>query len=156
VIEAVRPAAADDVERLAALAAAAVAEQADGRGGAIWSVREARALPAGPSFEEALDAPQGTVLCGTLDDVVVGYAVVEVEELRNGERLGVLGDLYVEPEAREVGVGELLADEVVAWCQARGCVGIDSLVLPGNRSSKNFFEMLGFTARAIVVHRSLR
>jgi ribosomal protein S18 acetylase RimI-like enzyme len=96
------------------------------------------------------------VLCGTLDDVLVGYAVVGVEELRSGERLGVLDDIYVEPEAREVGLGEMLVEQAVAWCRERQCVGVDSLVLPGNRSSKNFFEMLGFTARAIVVHKSLR
>jgi GNAT superfamily N-acetyltransferase len=155
-IESVRPATASDLERLSALSAAGVAEQADGRGGAIWSVRESRPVPAGPSFEAVLGHPDHTVLCGTLDDVVVGYAVVGIEELRSGESLGVLDDIYVEPEAREVGVGELLVEQVVEWCRLRKCVGIDSLVLPGNRSSKNFFEMLGFTARAIVVHKSLR
>jgi len=155
-IEAVRAASADDVERLSALAEAAVAEQVDGRGGAIWSVREARPVPAARSFEDALGDPARTVLCGTLDDAVVGYAVVGTEELRDGEHLGVLADIYVEPDAREVGVGELLVERSVEWCRERGCVGVDSLVLPGNRSSKNFFEMLGFTARALVVHKSLR
>jgi hypothetical protein len=40
----------------------------------------------------------------------VGFAAVVVEQLRSGARLGVITDLYVEPEAREVGVGEVLAD----------------------------------------------
>jgi ribosomal protein S18 acetylase RimI-like enzyme len=155
-IEAVRPASASDLERLSELSAIAVAEQAGARGGAIWSAREARPDPAGPSFAAVLGTPDHAVLCGTLDDVLVGYAVVGVEELRSGERLGVLDDIYVEPEAREVGLGEMLVEQAVAWCRERQCVGVDSLVRPGNRSSKNFFEMLGFTARAIVVHRSLR
>jgi hypothetical protein len=43
----------------------------------------------------------------------------------------------------------------VAWCREQACVGIDALALPGNRATKNFFEMLGFTARALVVHKVL-
>ena len=74
---------------------------------------------------------------------------------RDGGVLGVLDDIYVEPEAREVGVGEALMDAVEAWCRGRGCIGIDSLALPGNRETKNFFETLRSVARAIVVHRSL-
>jgi GNAT superfamily N-acetyltransferase len=155
VIEAVRPATAEDLARLAELAAGGIAEQVGDRGGAIWAVREARPLPADVSLASLVDAPDHAVLCGTLDDVVVAYAVVRVEALRDGRNLGVLTDVFVEPEAREVGLGELLVDEVVAWCRARGCTGVDALVLPGNRATKNFFEMLGFTARALVVHKAL-
>jgi hypothetical protein len=32
---------------------------------------------------------------------------------------------------------------------------MDSLALPGDRATKNFFESFGLKARAIVVHRSL-
>jgi hypothetical protein len=46
-------------------------------------------------------------------------------------------------------------DAIVAWAEAAGCVGIDSLALPGNRETKNFFETFGLVARAIVVHRPL-
>jgi GNAT superfamily N-acetyltransferase len=155
VIEAVRPATSEDLERLAALASVGVAEQLGDRGGAIWAVREARPVPAEASLGPLIDDPRHAVLCGTLDDVVLAYAVVGVEELRDGRTLGVLTDVFVESEAREVGLGELLVDEVVAWCRARGCAGVDALVLPGNRATKNFFEMLGFTARALVVHKSL-
>jgi GNAT superfamily N-acetyltransferase len=156
VIEAVRKATAADVERLAELAAMAVAEQVGDRGGAIWSVREAREVPAATSLAAVLDDETRVVLCGTLDDVVLAYAVVGVEVLRDGSSLGILSDVYVEPEARAVGIGELLVDAVIEWCGARDCIGIDALVLPGNRATKNFFEMLGFTARALVVHKKLR
>ena len=43
---------------------------------------------------------------------------------------------------------------LVDWCGARGCFGVDSLALPGDRHTKNFFESFGLVARAIVVHRS--
>jgi GNAT superfamily N-acetyltransferase len=155
VIEAARPATAADVPRLAELAAAAVAEQVDGRGGSVWSVREAREVPASPSLAAEVEDPSVLVLAGTIDDAVVGYAAVRTEVLRDGRTLGVVTDVYVEPEARAVGVGERLLDAVLAWCTKQGCSGVDALALPGNRETKNFFETFGFTARALVVHRSL-
>lgn len=154
-IESARPATAADVPRLAELAAAAVAEQSESRGGSVWSVREARAVPASPSLASEVDDPARLLLAGTIDDAVVGYAAVRTEVLRDGRRLGVLTDVYVEPEARAVGVGERLLEAVLAWCAERGCSGVDALALPGNRETKNFFETFGFTARALVVHRSL-
>ncbi len=154
-MEGVRPAVPDDVERLAELTADAVAEQVEGRGGRIWSQREARALPATSSLEAAVADPARLVLAGTIDEAVVAYAVTEVEELRTGSKLGVVSDIYVEPGARAIGLGEAMMDRVVEWCAAQGCVGIDALALPGNRSTKNFFETFGFKARALVVHRAL-
>ena len=153
--EAARPATAADLERLAGLAAAAVAEQVGERGGSIWSTREARAQPADASLREDLDADDRLLLVGTIDDAVLGYACVRTETLRDGRLLGVLTDVYVEPEARAVGIGEVLIDAVLAWCTERGCTGVDGLALPGNRETKNFFETFGFTARALVVHRKL-
>ena len=154
--EAARPATAADVPRLGELVAEAVAEQAEGRGGRIWAARETRALPAEASLAALVADPGALVLAGTIDATIVGYAVAVTEQLRTGDRLGVVTDVYVDPGARGVGVGEALLDQVVAWCEAAGCIGIDALALPGNRSTKNFFESFGFTARAIVVHRRLR
>ena len=150
-----RAARADDVPILAELVAIAVDEQREGRGGAVWSVREARARPADASLQAALGEPDHLVLAGTYDGSVVGYAVAHHEELRDGGRLGVIADVFVLPGARDVGVGEALVEGVLGWCRATGCRGIDALALPGNRATKNFFETFGFTARAIIVHRDL-
>jgi GNAT superfamily N-acetyltransferase len=95
------------------------------------------------------------VWAGTIDDVVVGYAIVRREELRTGEVLAVVDGLYVEEEARQVGVGEALMEQVLAWATARGCTGVDAIALPGSRATKNFFEESGFTARLLVMHRRL-
>jgi ribosomal protein S18 acetylase RimI-like enzyme len=151
--EAARPAVPADLPALAVLAGQGVAEQVEARGGPVWSAREARALPAEPSLQADLDDEQVLVLAGTLDGVVVGYLVARVEDLRDGTTLGRLTDVFVEPGAREVGVGELLVDAALDWCETRGCRGVDASVLPGNRATKNFFESMGFTARAITVHR---
>jgi len=158
--EAARPATAADRDPIVALAGRALAELAPTRGGEVWRRREARPEPLGASIDAALaeaERPRGAtfVVVGTLDDVIVGYGVVSEEALRDGARLGVVEDIYVEPDARGVGVGEAVMDALLAWCEARGCVGVDALALPGNRATKNFFERFGLTARAIVVHRRL-
>ncbi len=152
-MESARLATPDDVPALARLAAEAVAEQRDARGGRLFAARETRPLPADESLAEAVADPDQLVLVGLIDDVPVGYAVVRTEALRDGSVLGIISDLFVEPRAREVGVGEELIERALAWCRERGCAGVDGLALPGNRETKNFFESFGFTARAIVVHR---
>ena len=153
--EAARAASSEDLPRLAELARAAIEELSATKGGELWARREARREPVEESLAADL-ADDGTlVLAGTIDDAVVGYAVARTETLADGNVLARVTDLYAEPEAREVGVGEALLETVVKWATERRCAGIDSLVLPGNRETKNFFESFGLVARAIVVHRPL-
>jgi ribosomal protein S18 acetylase RimI-like enzyme len=125
------------------------------RGGELWAVREAWPEPLEDAYDALLTRAEALLVVGTIDDVVVGHGAVVVELLRSGARLGVVTDLYVEPEAREVGVGEAMADAVVAHCERHHCMGIDAPALPGHRAAKNFFEAHGFTARALVMHRRL-
>ena len=73
----------------------------------------------------------------------------------DGGLLGVVTDLYTEPGCRDLGIGEVTMQALLDWCAERGCFGVDSLALPGDRHTKNFFESFGLVARAIVVHRSL-
>jgi ribosomal protein S18 acetylase RimI-like enzyme len=154
-VEGSRPATADDLPRIVELARLLRHELVPMKGGALWSNREALAEPLDVGYAQLLERDDALVIVGTVDETVVGFGVVTLEQLRTGEMLGVITDLFVEPGARAVGVGESMADELVAFCAARGCAGIDTLALPGHRAAKNFFEESGFTARAIVMHRRL-
>ena len=154
-MEAARPATADDVTALVALATAARDEVAGLRGGDIWRVKEARQDPLEPALAAAVADAGAQVVVGTVDGVVVGYATTTVESLADGRTLAVLSDLYVDPEARSVGIGEAMMELVLQWCRERGCTGIDSIALPGARDTKNFFEESGFTARALTMHHKL-
>ena len=154
-MEAARAATAADIDRLVALALELRGELRVMRGGALWEVRESRVRPVAEIFAELLTRDDTIVLAGTIDDVVVGYGTLELETLRDGRRLAVIGDLYVEPDARAVGVGEAIATELVARATAAGCIGVDAFALPGHRATKNFFERAGFTARALVMHKPL-
>jgi GNAT superfamily N-acetyltransferase len=104
------------------------------------------------SFEALLADPERRVLVGTLDQIVTGLAVCHVEPLADGSRLGVIDGCYVEPEARGIGLGHLLADTAVAWLQGQACTGVDGIALPGDRLAKGFFESSGFKARLLVMH----
>lgn len=150
-----RPATADDLPALVTLATAAIEELTPHRGGEVWRRQQARPVPPGDSLRDDLDDPDAHVVVGTLDDTAVGYGVLRVEHLRDGSRLGVISDLFTLDGAREVSVGEEMMDALVAWAGEQGCFGVDSLALPGDRATKNFFESFGLVARAIVVHRPL-
>ena len=154
-MEGSRPATIDDLPRIVDLARLLRHELVPMKGGALWANREALAEPLDDAYAQLLDRDDAFIVVGTVDETVVGFGVVTLERLRSGETLGIVSDLFVEPDARAVGVGESMADELVAFCAARGCVGIDTLALPGHRAAKNFFEESGFTARAIVMHRRL-
>ena len=153
--EGTRLATDDDLPRLVELARGAVAELAGGRGGAVWARDAARREPFEAQLRDEIADPAHLVLVGTVDEVVMGYAVATVRRVADGGLLGVVTDLFTEAGVRELGVGEVMMDALLAWCREQGCFGVDSLALPGDRHTKNFFESFGLVARAIVVHRAL-
>src|SRR5205085_1707089 len=111
--------------------------------------------PLEETYTTFLGRSDATLVVGTLDEVVVGAGALEIETVADATRLGVVRELFVEPAARAVGVGETILDVLIAFCRAHGCRGIDALALPGDRATKNFFEQQGLTARALVMHRDL-
>jgi GNAT superfamily N-acetyltransferase len=153
-VEAARAATVADVARVATLCRALADELTPTRGGAAWAAREARREPLEEAFASLVAAPDAHVVVGTIDGVVVGFGTLHVEHLVDGPR-GVLTELYVEPGARGVGVGEAITEQLLRACAEAGCVGIDAWALPGQRAAKNFFEDAGFSARLLVMHRRL-
>jgi GNAT superfamily N-acetyltransferase len=154
-MEPARAAVPSDLPVLVTLARLLRAEMADQRGGPLWTTREARPEPHDETLESLLGRDDAAIIVGTIDGSIVGFGTVEIETLRDNTLLGVIGDLFVEREARAVGVGESIAEMIVAFCAAAGCIGIDAYALPGARDAKNFFERSGFTARALVMHHKL-
>jgi ribosomal protein S18 acetylase RimI-like enzyme len=158
-VEGARLATIDDLSRLEGLIADAHADLAKSRGGELWlrgvgvDTQPIDAIAA--DVRASADDGDRLVVVGTTEQVVVGFATAKIAALGDGGRLGVIDALYVEPEAREIGVGEAMMDLVVTWAREHGCEGIDATVMPGNREGKNFFERFGLVARAIVVHRRL-
>jgi ribosomal protein S18 acetylase RimI-like enzyme len=155
-VEGARAATRADLADVVRLAEALRDELVSMRGGDLWSAREARPEPLEVAFGALLERDDALLVVGTIDDAVVGFGALEIETLRTGDRLGRITDLFVEVDARSVGVGEAMVEDLVERCRALDCIGIDTLALPGHRAAKNFFEEHGFTARSLVMHHSLR
>jgi GNAT superfamily N-acetyltransferase len=136
------------------MAEAAAAALHGSRGAELMLLREAEPADA-TQVGEWLHAGNVAVFVGTLDDVAVGAGVAHVEVLTGGTLLAVVTMLWVDEEARSVGVGEAILERLVEWARAAGCASIDAYALPGERITKNFFEAAGFKARLLTVSHRL-
>ncbi|HLY83502.1 MAG TPA: GNAT family N-acetyltransferase [Acidimicrobiales bacterium] len=154
-MEAARSATAADLPRLAELWRDARAELGPMRGGQLLLAHGGRVEPVEKSLLADLDDPERGLWVGTIDETVIGYAAGRVEDLDDRTRLGVITELFVEPDARAVGVGEAMMATMLVWFADRRCEGVDAVALPGHRATKNFFEDFGFTARLLVMHHRL-
>jgi GNAT superfamily N-acetyltransferase len=151
-----RPATTDDLDPLTELATAARTSIEGVRGGSVrLSVDRGRGGDQG-HLASAITSETQLLLVGLLDEVVVGYLLAALQATPGGMLLAEIEELYVEPDAREVGVGDALFALTLDWCVTQGCDGLDAVALPGDRATKNFFESHGLVARAIVAHRALQ
>ena len=120
----------------------------------LLAIRYPEALDAA-GFQRLLETGGVRAWVGDLDGATVGFAAARLVELSDDTSLAEIDALYVLPEARGVGLGEALMDEVLAWAAGAGAAAVDAVALPGDRVTKNFFERYGMTARALQVHRRL-
>ena len=125
------------------------------RGGSAHLALHGRREPLVESFAADTSDPGVLVVSGTVAGIVLGYGVCRLIETREQSLLAVIEEIYTDPDARRVGVGEAMLDLIIEWASARGATGIDAIALPGMRDTKNFFERFGLTARAITVHKKL-
>jgi L-amino acid N-acyltransferase YncA len=154
-MEFVRPATTDDLASLCDMYRLCLAEEKGTRGAHMFSVRESLSEPFEPHFNFALEDDDSYVAIGGIDDVVLGFVLAHLETLRDGAKHVVIEAIFVEAEARAVGVGEMFMEEVMSWARPKGAKTFDAYALPGDRDTKNFFEMSGFSARLLVMHHQL-
>ena len=140
-LESVRPLTADDIPVVEQLEAEARAALEPVRGGAA---RLAELPPA--DWADAV----GRAWVATIDDVVLGY----LEAVFHGATAEVR-QVYVDPEAREGGLGDELVATAMAAARAAGCTALEGTALPGDRETKNLYERAGVVARLIVVSKKL-
>ena len=157
-MEGARPAEPQDATRCAELCRQALDALQRQRGGPLFTRGESgtvvETLLGAGGLDRLLADGRRRVVVGTIDGEVVGLAVGRIEDV--GETvIGALDACYVEPDARGVGVGRALVDDLVSWFAASGCRGVDATALPGDRTTKNFYEAAGFKARLITMHRAL-
>lgn len=152
-MEHARQADATDLGLIADLWDEAVAELDGQRGGFLLAGSLTREDLASDLKAAHADSDRLLVV-GLLDEVSVGFASVFCNRQRR-EPVAAIELVYVQPDARQVGVAEAMIGEVMRWATDRGCVGVDAPALPGSRASKAFFEDNGFTARLLVMHHPI-
>jgi GNAT superfamily N-acetyltransferase len=150
-----RAAAAADLNEAVALIEAAAIEAAGERGGKLFVARARSGAPLADRLQQRVSDESSVFALGTLDGVAVGLALGRLAEPHSSGRVATIEAIYVDPEARGVGVGEELLAFVTTWALERGVTGLDVPVLPGVREAKNFFEASGYVARYLVMHRRL-
>lgn len=138
----VRPATADDVREIAELESSARRALVGQRGGDRWleTHPQHRGAPDGDAF----------VWVGTIDGLVVGYLVCDLDA-----GVARVRDVFVRPEARELGFGDELLAAAVTAARAAGARRLEGESLPGDRDSKNLYERAGIKARLITVSTEL-
>jgi ribosomal protein S18 acetylase RimI-like enzyme len=122
----------------------------------MWPLADGLGEPVADAFSAHIDDPDSVLLVGEIDGVPVGFIQSTVERMlpqAGGRLIGSIRLIFVDREAREVGVGEAMLAAVLADLRGRGVYTFDAHVLPGHRLVKNFFEAGGFKARSIVMSR---
>lgn len=148
----VRAARNDDAHDIAALEREARASLVDARGGARW-LEQHPAVDVGWSTRIAA----GGVYVAELDaaftahgPVIVGFVVLD-----HRDDVAVIDQVYVEPDARELGFGDALLEVAIDEARAAGARLLEGEALPGDRNTKNLYERAGITARLITVSTPL-
>ena len=95
---------------------------------------------------------------GTLITFVAGVGDTVFGSLRAGTNDGATWTIvhaYVEPDAREIGLGDAMVLRLLSELSARGAQWVSAQAQPGDRAMKNLFERHGLVARTILVGKSL-
>ncbi len=148
-----RPAQSEDREMLDELLSSAKTELQTQRGGEIYMLTEVRKDFS--NLETELESPSAAVVVGIFEDLVVGWGSAREYQIPAGPKIGKISELYVQPEARDIGVGEDILAALLDWVKAAGCQGVEGTALPGNREMKGIFERFGIKTRMLVVYKDI-
>ena len=151
-----RPAVEADLPTLATLVADGIAATAGQRGAELWRLEWAPRRPLEAGLQQRLSDPAAGTLVGGFDDHALGVLLLDRRQIVDGPAIARITFVFVEPEARHIGIGEALIDAAASWARAAGCTGLDGLALPGDRHVKNLYERSGMTARELTTFRELR
>lgn len=136
---------ADDLAQLRLLQSEARAALVGQRGGDRWLLEH----PGIDSWPDRIAAAD--VWVAHIDEVVVGYLVA----LLGDDEVVRIDQVWVTPEARELGFGDGMLEAAIEFARRRGAIAVQGEALPGDRHTKNLYERAGIVARLITTYRSL-
>ena len=86
-----------------------------------------------------------------IERVVVGYLVAVL----GPDHIVRVDQVWVTPEARELGFGDGMLAAAIAGAVERGAEAVEGQALPGDRHTKNLYERAGIVARLITTYKRL-
>lgn len=87
------------------------------------------------------------VYIAELEGVVAGFMLGRVKRVApylGGVLVGELSDMWVEPDARRLGVGKELSQVTMQWLADQGVHSIEVQILEGNEPIWRLYEKMGF------------
>jgi GNAT superfamily N-acetyltransferase len=121
----------------------------------LWDMVDGLEEPVATSWDRVLADENHLTVLGYYLGHPFGFLMARIEPVLaqgKGMLIGSIRLVFVEQEARAVGIGEAMRNLALETLRARGITRFDAHVLPGHRFAKNFFEQGGFSARHIVMH----
>jgi GNAT superfamily N-acetyltransferase len=147
----VRRATSADASPLRVLEHEARVAVADARGGARWLDEHPEVGEGWVDAVASRDVFAAVLTTGSTDtELVVGYLVLDVDGA-----IAHIDQVYVTPDARELGFGDALLERAAEAALQAGATFLEGHALPGDRDTKNLYERAGITARLITVSRRL-
>ena len=120
----------------------------------ISSHKHAASLESARYRGERVDIPERTHVISIVSGVgetVFGSLVADSDD---GSSWSIT-HVFVDPDAREVGLGDAMVVRLLHTLQTQGARHVGSQAQPGNRALKNLFERHGLVAQTILVGRSI-
>ena len=150
----VEPATLADVDRVVDLWVALAAEQRDY--GAHLTAEPNRAVMREALAQHVVDHTC-LVARATGSDRIVGFVsfALERDGLDRDVERGVVHNLYVEPSARDAGIGGDLLEAAEDALSAAGASRVVLEALAANEEARRFYERRGFAAHRISYERTL-
>jgi GNAT superfamily N-acetyltransferase len=142
----VRRAAANDAADIELLEREARGALIGQRGGERWLIEHPEV---GEAWTERFLTAD--VWVAHIERVVVGYLVAVL----GSDRIVRVEQVWVTPEARELGFGDGMLTAAIAGAVEHGAEAVEGQALPGDRHTKNLYERAGIVARLITTYKRL-
>ena len=100
----------------------------------------------------AIASDTNVVLVALSSMSTVGYAKGDIDDKG---AICLVSHVFVDPQARQLGIGAGLVGEIARVAKAKGCQTLDAVALPGDRKMKNLYERIGMPARLLIASKNL-
>ena len=109
-------------------------------------------------FQKNRTNPNTFCLVAEQDNRPVGFAngyVIMPTEIFKQTPIGLIENLFVDPEIRRCGVGSALVESCYDWFRKRMISHIYVNVVPANESSERFWQSMGYGPHKITLAKTL-